>query len=193
MRTVFIIHGSYGNPDENWFPWLKSELEHLGCRVIVPQFQTPPDEDPKYGGHKLHMWFEKFNEYKEFIGEDTILVGHSRGCIFIYRILEKLQKPIYASFLVGPWLTRWTTPVNWKHVDSFHEDKFHWDHMKKMCNHIEVYQSTNDEIPVEEGKIIAEKLDATIHIVENGGHFNVARDPSYVTFPLLLENIKKQI
>ncbi len=25
--NFFIIHGIYGHPEENWFPWLKKELE----------------------------------------------------------------------------------------------------------------------------------------------------------------------
>lgn len=41
MANVIIIHGAYGNPEENWFPWLKKELEKLDCRVFVPKFPTP--------------------------------------------------------------------------------------------------------------------------------------------------------
>ncbi|GAG44616.1 unnamed protein product, partial [marine sediment metagenome] len=34
--TTLIIHGTYGHPKENWFPWLKEELEILGEKVYVP-------------------------------------------------------------------------------------------------------------------------------------------------------------
>jgi predicted alpha/beta hydrolase family esterase len=44
MANIFIIHGSYGNPDENWFPWLKKELEQEGHKVFVPKFPTPEDQ-----------------------------------------------------------------------------------------------------------------------------------------------------
>jgi len=40
MANIFIIHGAYGNPDENWIPWLKTELEKLGNRVFVPKFPS---------------------------------------------------------------------------------------------------------------------------------------------------------
>ena len=37
MTKVFLIHGSHGSPEENWFPWLKQELEKAGLEVIVPE------------------------------------------------------------------------------------------------------------------------------------------------------------
>ncbi len=43
--NVFIIHGAYGNPKENWFPWLKSELESLNHKVIIPEFSTPNEQN----------------------------------------------------------------------------------------------------------------------------------------------------
>ncbi|PIN68395.1 hydrolase, partial [Candidatus Woesearchaeota archaeon CG11_big_fil_rev_8_21_14_0_20_57_5] len=36
MKTVFIFHGTEGYPEENWFSWLKQELERIGYQVVVP-------------------------------------------------------------------------------------------------------------------------------------------------------------
>jgi hypothetical protein len=36
MKTAIIIHGTGGSPDENWFPWMKTQLEEQGYRVFVP-------------------------------------------------------------------------------------------------------------------------------------------------------------
>ena len=94
MHNIFIIHGSDGHPEENWFPWLKNELENLGHQVFVPALPTE-------NGHLLEKWFEKFDEYKEYLNEETIFFAHSRGCAFVWRLLEKLEQPIFASFLVG--------------------------------------------------------------------------------------------
>ncbi len=193
MRTVFIIHGSYGNPEENWFPWLKKELENLGCRVIVPQFQIPEQQDASYGGHKLTLWLETLAKYSQFINDETIFVGHSRGCVFLYRVLEQLQHPVHAVFFVGAWMKYLWYANKSSQIDSFHETPLHWEKIKAGSRHFEVYQSTNDVIPAKDGQEIAKKLHATIHLVKNAGHFNVSRDPSYITFPLLLENIKKQL
>lgn len=38
MNNYFILHGTMGTPEDNWFPWLKAELEKQGKKCIVPQF-----------------------------------------------------------------------------------------------------------------------------------------------------------
>ncbi len=47
MTNVFIIHGAYGHPEENWIPWLKSKLKELGYRVFVSKFPTPENQSLK--------------------------------------------------------------------------------------------------------------------------------------------------
>lgn len=193
-RTIIIIHGSYGNPEENWFPWLRKELEKLGQNVIVPQFPIPKVETP--GGHKPEEWFNEIAKFKKYINSDTMIVAHSRGCIFTYLFLETLTKPITGAFLVAPWI-RWNTswyPKGYeKFIDPFHKKPFDWEKIKKGANFFEIYQSTNDDTQVSEGKEIARKLAAKFKVVENAGHFNVRYDQKFKEFPLLLKNIKKYL
>jgi len=92
-RNIFIFHGTAGSPEGNWFPWLKEKLTNKGHNVIVPRFPTPE-------GESLVSWLKVLEEYKDLINQDTIIIGHSKGGLFTLRVLEKLQKPIYATFLV---------------------------------------------------------------------------------------------
>ena len=92
MTNIFIIHGVGGTPQENWFPWLKTELEQQGHHVIVPQFPTPE-------GQTLENWLKTLNNYEEFITLETIYVGHSLGVPFVLNILERF--PAKAAFLVA--------------------------------------------------------------------------------------------
>ena len=37
LNNYIIVHGSFGSPEGNWFPWLKKELENKGLNVKVPK------------------------------------------------------------------------------------------------------------------------------------------------------------
>src|SRR3989338_5795089 len=94
MATIFIFHGIYGNPDENWFPWLKRELEQAGHEVIVPAF--PNADKPQ-----LEEWLKFFDQYNKKLDANTIFIGHSLGGAFALRLLERMIQPIYACFLIA--------------------------------------------------------------------------------------------
>lgn len=70
MKNIFIVHGVGGHPGENWFPWLKMELEKENKRVLVPQFPTPANQT-------LTEWMKIVEQYRGYITPDTIVVGHS--------------------------------------------------------------------------------------------------------------------
>ena len=192
MSNIIIIHGSYGNPGENWFPWLRTELEKLGHKVFVPEFPIPSTDmqDPAWGGHDLEKWMTKLDEYSKSIGKNTIFIAHSRGCVFLYHYLAKLLQPVSAAFLVGPWLKYRWYPKGWKKIDSFHRKSFDWKKIRQRTGYIEIYQSTNDDTPVSEGRELAKNLKAYLISEKNAGHFNIASYKRYKKFPLLLKNIK---
>ncbi len=119
MTTVFIIHGSYGHPKENWFPWLKSELEKLGCKVFVPKFPTPENQ-------KLDVWLNVLKEYNSYFDKNSILVGHSMGCALILRKLELLNKQIKAVFLVGGFTKDLWNGKYCEIIDTFLDKPFDW-------------------------------------------------------------------
>src|SRR5690349_20897890 len=92
MTNIFIIHGVGGTPEENWFPWLKTELEKRGHHVIVPQFPTPE-------GQTLENWLAVLKNYEEFIAPDSIFIGHSLGVHFVLDVAEIYK--IGAAYLVA--------------------------------------------------------------------------------------------
>ena len=68
--NFLIIHGIYGNPEENWLPWLKTELEKKDHKVYIPTFPTPENQN-------LTSWIEAFQSYTRYVNKDTILIGKS--------------------------------------------------------------------------------------------------------------------
>lgn len=185
MTNVFIIHGAYGNPEENWFPWLKSELEKLGCRVFVPKFPTPENQS-------LENWLKVFEEYKQYLNEDSIVVGHSLGPVFLLNILEKLDKPIKAAFFVSGFVGLLENPEFDNINKSFVDKNFDWQKIKQNCKKFYVFHSDNDPyVPLEKAEQLAKNLGVDVILVKNAGHFN--EKAGYTKFELLLEKVKKEL
>lgn len=182
MTNVLIFHGTGGDPLENWFPWLKGELEKKGCRVFVPQFPHPKD-------HPLSDWLNVFKDYEKYINEDTILIGHSLGGIFLLRVLEKLTKPIKAAFFVA-------TPIGIGSIRYFMSDfkfsgfDFNFGKIGEMAKYFTVYHSDNDPyVSLENGEELAKKLGIKLTFIPNAGHLNT--EAGYTKFDLLLKDINQ--
>ena len=183
-NNVFIFHGTEGYPEENWFPWMKQELERRNYKVFVPQFPSPPVVPAK-----IAEWFDILKNYEQYIDENTILIGHSLGGIFALRVLEKLDHPIKAVFFVG-------TPVgvrpilNYDRDSSFSGFTFDWDSIKKKAAHFVVFQSDDDPyVGLENGKELSKRLGTKLSFVPNAGHFN--KRAGYLKFEGLRDEVLK--
>jgi len=184
MTNIFIIHGTCGKPNENWFPWLKSKLEKLGHNVFAPQFPTPEN-------HSRENWLKTFEEYQQHVDKDSIFIGHSAGPAFIISLLEEINKPIKAAFLVAPFIRKLGIE---KYDDlniSFFKE-YNWDKIKQNCKKFFVYSSDNDPyVPIDIVQEVASGLDVNVITIKGAGHFN--ESAGYKEFPQLLENVKKFI
>ena len=165
--TVFIIHGTEGHPEENWFPWLKHELEKAGCKVIVPQFPSPP-----VVAAKISEWFDVFDQYEASLDQNSIIVGHSLGGIFTLRVLEKLKSPIKAAVCVGAPIG--VLPIlNYQRDIDFSGFEFDWDTIKKNASQFAVYQSDDDPyVGLGNGQELAKQVGVNLSFIPNAGHFN---------------------
>ena len=185
VGNAFIIHGAYGNPLENWFPWLRAELERAGLRVYVPAFPTPENQT-------LENWLEVFKEYSALLDGESIMIGHSLGPAFIFSVLERAKKPIRAAFLVAPFAGALGDGELDRINRTFVDRKFDWERIRRNCGRFYVYASDNDPyVPGEKSELIADRLGATFRLVPGAGHFNKAA--GYLKFPALLEDVKKVI
>ncbi len=182
MKNIFIFHGTEGHPQENWFPWLKQELEERGHVAHVPQFPSPPVVPAS-----LAEWFAVLDEYRQFIDEETIIVGHSLGGVFTLNLLEQLEHKISAAALIG-------TPVGVRPILNYDRDSafsgfdFAWEEIAKKADHFIVFQSDDDPyVSLGNGEELATQLGAELSFVPNAGHFN--EKAGYTEFSQLLEKL----
>lgn len=165
MKTAFIIHGAYSNPNSNWQPWLKSELENLDYKVIVPKFPTPKNQT-------LQSWNKVFEPYLAEIDAETIFIGHSLGCPFILNILQNINVQLHGIYLVAGFHTLLNHPID-KINNSFVEQNFNWKKIKQNSKNIFMFSGDSDPyINIEISNDLANKLNAEHVIIKNGGHLN---------------------
>jgi predicted alpha/beta hydrolase family esterase len=171
---AYIFHGTNGTPEENWFPWLKKELNNIRIETEVPQL--PNSEHPN-----LNDWINYVSNLKT--DSDTILIGHSLGSVLILRMLEKGYKA-KAVYLAAPFLNdlRWDVLKE----SLFFSNTFDWKLIKERCPKFEVFASKNDpHVSVKDVELVANNLGVVNQVLDVEKHFNIKE------FPYLLERIKK--
>jgi predicted alpha/beta hydrolase family esterase len=179
---IVIIHGSFGTPEENWFPWLASELRSDGCRVLCPRLPTPE-------GQNLSSWKDAFNAEVGPLSPDTVLVGHSLGPGFILNLLQDTMQTILGTFLVSGFIGKLGIEEFDRVNESFVCRDFDWKRIKRNAGFVHVYNSDNDPyVPLERGKSLADKLGVELTILHNSGHVNLAA--GFDEFPQLLHDIR---
>ena len=198
MSTIVIFHGSFGHPDENWFPYLKENLEAKGETVIVPQFPVDSwdlivEKGEGYMSpiQNLSNWVDTFKRDVLPLLPKTnlIFVGHSIATIFMLHVVDiyniHLQKAIFVSPFLSE-LPRWEfNAVN----ATFYKIDFDF---QKIIQHIPeriaVYADDDPYVPQEKFKEFIDLTQSKPVMVKGGGHLNARA--GYKEFPLLLSLIE---
>ena len=180
MKKAIIIRGNGDtNPDENWFPYITSELEKLGVRVLNVKFPDQMLARAKY-------WLP----FIQTLGTDesTILIGHSSGAVAAMRYAEKNK--ILGSILVGVY---YTDLGNEDEKNSgYFDEPWNWEAIKANQKWIIEFASTDDPfIPIEQPRFIHEKLATEYYEVTDQGHYG-SRDKK-VVFPEMVGPLKNKL
>jgi predicted alpha/beta hydrolase family esterase len=178
---VVIIHGSYGSPEENWFPWLASEIRKLGHEALVPCFPTPE-------GQNLRSWLKVFKAQVGVLEPNMILVGHSLGSGFILCLLEQTKVSVLGTFLVSGFLGSLGNPEFDVVNKTFVSRRFDWSHIRYHAGMTQVFNSDNDPyVPIQKGHELARRLGVDLTVIKGGGHINA--ESGYLSFQILLDKI----
>ena len=180
MKRVFIIHRWSGGPNDDWRPWIKTELEKLGYQVFVPQMPDP--ETPV-----METWVGELARLVGTPDKETYFIGHSIGCQAILRYLETRKEQVGGAVFVAGWF-------NLKNLEDkeaeqvaklWIETPINTDKVKAVCSKSTLIISDNDPHDcLEENKKAFEALGSKIIVVSNAGHFTT--EDGYKEFPLLL-------
>lgn len=165
MKNYFIIHGTFGHNQENWFPWLEKELKSSGNEVFNFNYPTPE-------GHTFENWSQVLDQAKDKITEESVFICHSSAPIFLIKYCLtndiKIGKLIAVSgannFKVG--------------VPEFDDiNKFMFvDDVSNFINlckeRICIYSKNDPYIKPHELEDFAKSIKAKSIVYDKAGHFN---------------------
>ncbi len=194
---VLIIHGLGSNSNENWFQWLKKELEKNNYEVIVPDM--PDSEKPV-----LKIWLQELEKIVFDFTEEDIIVSHSLGSSAAMNLIQKMNLKINKLFLVAPAteflfqdkgvrdnIESASTEDNKKFTKEFLSAKIDYKKIESNIHKIYAYFSDDDPyISLNQKKDLAKVLEADYKIFKNKGHFSDTCLELPEIIPDILEKIK---
>ena len=164
LENYVILHGSFGSPEGNWFPWLKGELKKRGVRVDVPQM-------PVGVGEQNYESWEKVL-FKLTVDEDTTIVAHSIAPVFVCKFLVKNKIRVRKLIFVCGFNNYLGIDSDYDHVNKpMFTNKL--GEVKKYCDNIVCLYSDNDPyVKYDAEKEFADAVASEQIVIKNGGHLN---------------------
>lgn len=182
--NVIILHGTGGYSGENWFPWMKEQLERRGYRVFVPDL---PDSDFPNG----EKWADYVIQNTPFeFDEEMVIVGHSAGAALIPMLLQKLAADtrVKKAILVSGF----HDTLGWEKLKDLQNVVVDYDRVKQEAEEFILLHSDNDPyVDLSQAEWLAGKLGGQLRVLKGQGHFNIGSSPKYKEFPKLLSIIIK--
>ncbi len=157
-KKIIILHAWYSKPSDNWYLWLKKELEGKGYEVELPELPTMNTDLPDMG--KLITFTDNL------IDNETIIVGHSLSGVLALRIgeIKKYKKAIIVS--------------GWDYDDLYPQHRLFWENkinhelIKKNVEERIVIHSDNDPyLTAFQAENMSKRLDGKFILVKGAGHF----------------------
>ena len=183
MNNYLLVHGSFGSPFVNWFPFLRNELEKRNLIVYTPDFPTG------VGYQNYNNWSKLLECYvtSGIINENTVIFAHSIAPVFICHFLVshniKVKKLVFVCgfnnyFGIND---EYDTVNKTMYFDNLEDVKKHADDI--IC----FYSKNDPYVKYEVEKEFADMISTKQIIIDNGGHLN--SESGYSEFNELLEYI----
>lgn len=183
MNNYFIIHGSFGSPFGNWFPYLRKEIENKGLEVYTPDFPIG------VGFQNYENWSKLLKVYVEtvILNENTTIFAHSIAPIFVCKFLVENKIKVKRLVFVCGFNNYLGINEEYDNVNK----TMYFDNLKDIknyCNEIVCYYSDNDPyVKYDAEKEFADTIATEQFVINGGGHLN--SETGYTEFKELLNYI----
>ena len=181
MNNYLIIHGSFGSPFGNWFPYLRKEIEAKSLSVYTPDFPIG------VGYQNYENWSRILKGYLDagIINENTVIFAHSIAPVFICKFL--IENKIKVKRLVFVCGFNNYLGIN-EEYDTVNKSMYldNLSDIKKYCDDIVCFYSDNDPYVRFECELeFANQITENQIIIKGGGHLNA--ESGYTEFNDLLK------
>lgn len=178
MKNALILHGTSSNHSQNWFPWLKNELENRGYKVWAPDL--PHADKPNTQRYNNFIFSNKDWDFNE----DSIIIGHSSGAVEILSLLQNLPNKTIVNkcFLIGSFMN----DLGWESLKELFISAFDYKKIKQHSKKFVFIHSDNDPYcPLDHAKFLSDKLVGKLIVIKGQGHFS----GPHVKIPAILEEL----
>ena len=151
-----FLHAYKASSKDDFWPWLKNQIEQRGGRVFAPDLPNPSEPDIEEQ--------VKFVMEKHDFNSKTIVVTHSLGGVLAMKLLPKLNQKIHKLIMVAPPLrTEFLDGKKRPPLEKATDWVFDFENIRKNADSIVVLRDTKDHIvPPNHPQEIAEKLSASL-------------------------------
>lgn len=181
MKSYFIIHGSFGSSQENWFPWLEKELKGKNQQVFNLDFPIG------VGKQNYDNWEMVLDSIRRFINEESVFFCHSISCIFLVKYCIKNKIKIGKAILVSGFNQYLGLDEDYDTVNC----TMYTNRIKEFANlckeRICFYSKKDPYVKTEKLEEFVKLVSAEPVCIENAGHFNKAA--GYTKFEEILKYI----
>ncbi|MDZ4244192.1 MAG: class I tRNA ligase family protein, partial [Candidatus Doudnabacteria bacterium] len=167
-----FLHAFRGSPNDDFWPWLKKEIEKRGGKVFAPQLPNPSapiiEEQVKF----------LLKNYK--FDSSTVIVTHSLGGVLAMKLLPRLNVKIkYLVMAAPPLRTKFLDNKSRPALNKCCDWKFDFESIQKKVESINVVKDVGDNIvPSDQPEEIAKNLSARlIEVKATDPHFHSVEEP----------------
>ena len=189
MKRAVILHGKGSTHSDNWYSWLKAELEKVGWQVWVPDLPTTdqPNADRN----------NKFLLNQGWDWQDNLVIGHSAGSVTILPLLQALPEntKINTAILVGSFTKKLAEDPDWSALMGLFEKPFEYELIKTKAKQFIFIHSDDDPVcPIEQAKELHQKVGGEFIMIPNSQHFSISRSGMrFKKFPEILPIINQYV
>lgn len=181
LDRVIILHGYLSNPADNWFGWLKDELEASGIAAEVPAL-------PRSDAPELEPWVSAALAAIGTPDERTGIVGHSLGAVTALHALDRVEGDWNLGALIA--VSGFVQPSpELPELRSFTLTRPDLERTAaRTRTRVAVLSDDDYLVPPSLSRALGAELGAEIVTVANAGHFIVA--DGITTLPLVAELLR---